>query len=50
LCVCVGGVGGEDTFLEHPMPSGSSDLGLPQGLLHLLQEFQLVLRLLQVAL
>ena len=30
-------------------PAQSSDLGLPEGLLHLLQEFQLVFGLLQVA-
>ena len=32
-----------------PRPPQGSDLGLPQGLLHLLQEFQLVFGLLQVA-
>lgn len=38
-----------DPIVEQPMPPESSDLRLPKGLLHLLQEFQLVLCLLQVA-
>lgn len=45
----VGGRRGGGTILEQPQRPESSDLGLPKGLLHLLQEFQLMLSLFQVA-